>query len=42
MLDDSNLDHPQPLSVRERLERFIYLGDERNLYAKVVGGRRLF
>lgn len=42
VLDDSNLDHPQPLSVRERLERFIYLGDERNLYAKVVGGRRLF
>ena len=42
VLDDSTLDHPQPLSVRERLERFIYLGDERNLYAKVVGGRRLF
>lgn len=42
VLDDSTLDHPQPLSVRERLERFAYLGDERNLYAKVVGGRRLF
>ena len=42
VLDDGNLDHPQPLSVRERLERAAYLGDERNIYAKVVNGLRLF
>ena len=42
VLDDSNLDHPQPLSVRERLERTAYLGDDRNIYAKYVAGTKLF
>ena len=42
VLDDANLDHPQPLSVRARLERMIYLADERNIHAKYVAGRQLF
>ena len=42
VLDDSNLDHPQRLSVRERLERIAYLADERNIYSKYVAGSKLF
>lgn len=42
VLDDESLDHPQPLSLRDRLERAIYLADERNIYAKYVFGTRLF
>ena len=42
VLDDSNLDHPQPLTVHERLERVAYLGDDRNIHAKFVAGTRLF
>ena len=42
VMDDGDLDHPQPLSVRARLERLIYLADDRNVAAKFVAGRRLF
>ena len=42
VLDDSNLDHPQPLPVRSRLERIVYLADERNVHAKYVAGAKLF
>ena len=42
ILDDSNLDHPQKLSVKDRLERIAYLGDERNIYGKYVAGAKLF
>lgn len=42
VLDDSDLDHPQPLSLRDRLERMVYLADERQIYAKYVSGQRLF
>lgn len=42
VLDDENLDHPQPLTVKERLERIAYLGDERNIHAKFADGARLF
>lgn len=42
VLDDSNLDHPQPLNLHQRLERIAYLGDERNICAKFVAGSRLF
>ncbi len=41
VLDDSTLDHPQQLSVRDRLERLIYLADERNVAAKYVAGTRI-
>ena len=42
ILDDTNLDHPQPLTVKQRLERIAYLGDERNICGKYVFGRKLF
>ena len=42
VLDDSGLDHPQKLTTHERLERIVYLGDERNICGKYVRGRKLF
>ena len=39
VLDDENLPHPQPMSLIERLERLVYLSDERNVYAKFVEGQ---
>ena len=36
VLDDSSLRHPQELTVKERLERMIYLADDRNVVAKSV------
>ena len=42
VLDDGNLDHPQSLTVKERLERIAYLGDDRNIYGKYVAGTKLF
>ena len=42
VLDDASLFHPQPLDVRSRLERMIYLADDRNITAKYVAGNRLF
>lgn len=42
ILNDKNLRHPQPLSVRERLERLIYLSDDRNIVGKYVAGKKVF
>lgn len=42
VLDDSPLKHPQPLNLKERLERFIYLADERHIEAKYVAGEKIF
>ncbi len=42
VVDDESLDHPQELSLRNRLERAMYLADDRNIYAKFVAGARLF
>ena len=41
VLDDSNLSHPQEISSRDRLERLVYLSDDRNLTAKYVQGRKV-
>ena len=41
VLDDSTLDHPQELSVRARLERFVYLADERCIREKYVAGEKV-
>lgn len=41
VLDDSRLSHPQPLDVRSRLERMIYLADEREVMAKYVKGQEI-
>lgn len=42
VLDDSSLPHPQELDVKDRLERFIYLSDERHIAGKYVAGRKLW
>ncbi len=42
ILDDSFYRHPHPLSVRDRLERLIYLSDDRCIKGKYVSGRELF
>lgn len=41
VLDDSNLRHPQKLTVKDRLERMIYLADDRNVVAKFVDGKNI-
>lgn len=40
VMNDTELKHPQELSVRERLERMIYLADDRHVEAKFIEGRR--
>jgi guanine deaminase len=42
VLDDGDLAGPFPLSVRERLERAVYLSEDRHITAKWVRGRPLF
>ncbi len=42
VLDDAPLVHPQPLSVKERLERLIYLATDQHIAAKFAGGKNLF
>ena len=42
ILDDGSLPHPQTLTLRERLERFIYLSDDRHIKGKYVGGYGIF
>lgn len=42
VLDDTALLHPQPLSVRERLERLPYLAEDSHIIAKFAGGKNLF
>jgi len=39
ILDDKILKHPQELSIRDRLERMIYLGTEQNIIGKFVSGK---
>lgn len=42
VLDDSSLPHPQPLDVRQRLERAVYLGVDRfGIRDKYVRGKRI-
>lgn len=41
VLDDSGLNHPQELSLRDRFERLLYLGHSSNLSAKYVAGNRI-
>ncbi len=42
VIDDSTITHPQELGLHERLERALYIADERHLCAKYVAGSRLF
>ncbi len=42
ILDDGNQDTMRSLSVRDRLERMIYLSDERNIDGKYIFGEKLY
>ena len=42
ILDDRGLRHPQPLTARERLERLIYLSDDKCITGKYVSGNKIF
>ena len=42
VLDESRIPHPQELTVKERLERFLYLSGDDWILHKYVKGRRLF
>jgi guanine deaminase len=41
VIDDTSLVHPQPLTLKQRLERVIYLSDDRNLVDKYVAGTKI-
>jgi len=42
VLDESRMRHPQNLTVKERLERFLYLADDRCVLHKFIEGRQIF
>lgn len=42
VLEDRNLPHPQKLNTRQRLERMMYLSDDRNIISKYVSGNKIF
>ena len=41
VIDDSTLKHPQELDSKSRLERLIYLAEDRNIVAKFIGGKKV-
>lgn len=41
IIDDSNLSIFKPLSIEERLEKFIYTGDDRNIKERFVAGKKI-
>lgn len=42
VIDDSSLPHPQPLTLKQRLERVVYLSDDRSLVSKYVAGKKIW
>ena len=42
VIDDSNLATPLKLSIPERVERVIYLSDDKNITKKFVGGHQIW
>lgn len=41
VIDDSSLDDVNERSIEERIERFVYLGDDRNIYRRYSAGKLL-
>ena len=41
VVDDTTIEHPQELNTRERLERLIYLAEDKHVIAKFVNGKRV-
>lgn len=42
ILDDTNLPYPQTFTSKQRLERLVYLSDDRNIIGKYVSGTKIF
>jgi guanine deaminase len=42
VIDDRNLPNLKPLTIGERLERFIYTGDDRNIVDRFVAGEKIY
>ena len=42
VLNEENLPHPQEFDLKQRLERMVYLSDDRHIVAKYVEGTKLF
>ncbi len=42
VIDDAQIQHPQELTLAQRLERVIYLSDDRHILAKFVQGKNIF
>ena len=42
VLDDSSIRSPLSLRVKERLERLVYLAEDKNILAKFVDGKKIF
>lgn len=42
ILDDTDLPYPHSISLRQRLERMIYLSNDRHIKAKYVKGKQIF
>lgn len=41
VIDDSSLEDVNPRSLEERIQKYIYLGDERNIIDRYVAGKKL-
>ena len=41
VIDDSSLSDIKELTIEERLQKFIYIGDDRNIIARYVKGRKI-
>lgn len=41
IIDDSTLPHPQKLNLKHRLERYIYIGDDRQIRSVFVQGKQI-
>lgn len=42
IIDDSTIKQPYKLNITERLERLVYLAEDKNIIAKFVNGKKLF
>ena len=42
VIDDSSLFNVKLLTLKERIERYIYIGDERNIFDRFIAGRKLY
>ena len=41
IIDDGNLGDIDKLSLEERIQKFIYIGDDRNILERYVHGRKV-